>query len=68
MFLEKAKLFIYIILFFIIFSLIIPIYSFAIDEDSIYVWSNNTSSVSTSISPSNDEQNENNNEEIENSR
>ncbi len=59
MFFKKSKLIIYTILFFIISSFIMPIYSFAFDEDDVYVWSNNSSSVSTSISPSNEEQSEN---------
>lgn len=46
---KKTKIFLYIIL---IFSLIFPFSSFGF-EDSIYVWSNNTSSVETSIVPEN---------------
>ena len=53
------KSLIYITLSILIISLILTTYSLAFDEDSIYVWSNNSSSVSTSISPSLDEQQEN---------
>lgn len=35
----------------LVLNFVIPICSFAIDEDSIYVWSNNSSSVSTSNTP-----------------
>ena len=48
MLLEKSKIFIYIILSLLVFNFIIPICSLAVDEDSIYVWSNNSSFVSTS--------------------
>ncbi len=43
----------------IIFTLVFPILSLAFDEDSVYVWSNFSSSVSTSITPSQEEQEEN---------
>ena len=56
MFYKKAKILIYITLFLLILSLIFTSYSFALDEDSIYVWSNNSSSVPTSISPNSEEQ------------
>ena len=52
MFSKKNKLFSYILLLLIILSLLIPTYSLAFNEDSIYVWSNNASSIPTSISPS----------------
>ena len=39
-------------MFLLILNFVIPICSFAIDEDSIYVWSNNPSSISTSNTPS----------------
>lgn len=54
MFFKKSKTLIYIILLAILLSFIIPAYSLA--EDSVYVWSNNSSTVSTSIVPSEDEQ------------
>lgn len=59
MFLKKSL--IYIILSVLILYLVLTSSSFAFDEDSIYVWSNNFSSVSTSISPSSSEQQANNN-------
>lgn len=46
----KKNLLIYITLFFLILTLVIPTFSLAFDQDSIYVWSN-FSSVSTSITP-----------------
>lgn len=51
MFLKKSKVLIYILLLLFTLNLILPIYSLAIDEDSIYVWSNSSSSVSTSSTP-----------------
>lgn len=48
-----------ILIFIIIISFIISTYSFAFNDESIYVWSNNSDSISTSISPSNIEQNSN---------
>lgn len=57
MFLKNSKILIYIILSLLILSF--STYSFAFDTDSIYVWSNNSSSVCTSISPSSHEQNDN---------
>ena len=51
---KKSKILIYILLSLLILSF--TTYSLAFDEDSIYVWSNNSSSVSTSISPSSYEQ------------
>jgi len=51
MFFKKSKFSIYILLTLIIFNFIIPICSYAIAEDSIYVWSNNSSSISTSTIP-----------------
>ena len=68
MFIKKNKTLVYITLFSLILSFIIPIYSFASDEDNIYVWSNNSSSVSTSISPSTNEQEGVNNTSTEKSR
>lgn len=43
-------------MFLLILNFIIPICSFAIDEDSIYVWSNNSPSISTSNAPAIEEQ------------
>ena len=51
MFLKKSKILIYMVLTLFILNFILPVLSFAIDEDSIYVWSNNSSSVSTSNNP-----------------
>ncbi len=48
MLLRNSKTLIYITLFVFTLSFILPITSFAFDSDSIYVWSNNASSVSTS--------------------
>ena len=48
MLLRKLNYLIYILLISLVLNFIIPIYSLAIDEESIYVWSNNTSSISTS--------------------
>ena len=45
--LKILKFLIYTVSFIFILNFIIPIYSFAFDEDSIYVWSNNSSYVST---------------------
>lgn len=47
---KKLKTLIYIIVFVLMLSFLIPICTYAIDEDSIYVWSNN-SSISTSNTP-----------------
>lgn len=49
MFLKINKTLIYILLFIFILSLIFPFKTYAFDEESIYVWSNN-SSVTTSVS------------------
>ena len=51
MLLKKEKLLIYIVLFISALSFILPVYSFAIDEDSIYVWSNSSSSLPTATTP-----------------
>lgn len=45
---KNSKILIYTILAILIITFLVPIYSFAFDEDSIYVWSNTSSSVSTS--------------------
>lgn len=57
--LSIRKILIYIILSIIVLSLIIPTFSLAFNQDSVYVWSDFASSVSTSISPSEEEQQEN---------
>lgn len=54
MFFKKINIFIYILLLSLIINFMIPIYSFAITEDSIYVWSNNSDSISTSTSKNNE--------------
>lgn len=48
MFSKKSKILIYILFFLLILNFMLPFHTFAIDEDSIYVWSNNSSSISTS--------------------
>lgn len=47
MFFKKTKFLIYILLCLFFLSFIIPTYSFGINEDSIYVWSNNSDSIPT---------------------
>jgi len=59
MFSKKSKILIYMILSLFILNFILPIYSFAIDNDSIYVWSNTSSSVSTSTVPTEEPENVN---------
>ncbi len=56
MFFRKFKALIYIIILLFILSFLAPLISFAFDEDSIYVWSNNSSEITTSIFPSATEQ------------
>lgn len=51
MFYRKTKILIYILLFLFALNFTVPISSLGIDDDSIYVWSNNSSSLSTSTSP-----------------
>lgn len=51
---KKINFFIYTVSFIFILNFIVPIYSFAFDKDSIYVWSNNSSSVPT-VNTSNEE-------------
>lgn len=46
---QRKKILIYILVFLFTISLIIPTFCFY--EDSIYVWSNNSSSINTSIVP-----------------
>jgi hypothetical protein len=48
MFLKKTKILIYALVFLFLLSFTIPTFSFGIDKDSIYVWSNNSDFVPTS--------------------
>ena len=48
MFFNKFKTFTYIILLFILTNFLLPVYSYSIDKESIYVWSNNSTTISTS--------------------
>ena len=48
MFFNRFKIIICILLLFILSSFLIPIYSYSIDKNSIYVWSNNLSTITTS--------------------
>ena len=53
MFVKKFRISIYFIILFVIFiNLVYPLFSYAIDQDGIYVWSNNSSSISTSTNSS----------------
>ena len=52
---KKENFLIYIILFIFALSFILPVYSFAVDEDSIYVWSNNSSSLPTATTSTQEE-------------
>lgn len=52
--LKKSKIFIYTVSLIFILNFIAPICSFAFDKDSVYVWSNNSSSVPT-VNTSNEE-------------
>lgn len=63
MLLKTNKILIYILLSIIIFSLIFPFKSYAFDEESVYVWSNNSSVITST--PSEESKN---NEENETSR
>ncbi len=56
---KKFKSLIYIFLFVFIFTLSVPLYSKAIDGDSVYVWSNNSSAL-TSTTPDEKDEIENN--------
>lgn len=51
LFSKKLKILIYITIFVFTLSFMLPICTYAIDRDSIYVWSNTASSVSTSNTP-----------------
>lgn len=48
---KKLKILIYIILLIFTLSFMLPICTYAIDKDSVYVWSNTASSISTSNTP-----------------
>ena len=52
MFFKKFKVSIYIISFLLVLSFIIPICSFAIDKDSVYVWSDTSTSIPTNANQS----------------
>lgn len=67
LFSKKLKFLIYIILFVFTLSFILPICTYAVDKDSVYVWSNAASSVSTSNTPDAGSS-ENSNESQDNSR
>lgn len=67
LFSKKLKFLIYIILFVFTLSFILPICTYAVDKDSVYVWSNTASSVSTSNTPDAGSS-ENSNESQDNSR
>lgn len=67
LFSKKLKILIYIILFVFTLSFMLPICTYAIDKDSVYVWSNTASSVSTSNTPDAGSS-ENSNESQDNSR
>lgn len=54
--------FIYILLSFVILSIVFPVFSLAFDTDNIYVWSN-FSSKTTSVIPLGEEQFQENTEE-----
>ncbi len=58
MHIKKYKILVYIISFFMVLSLFIPVVSYGIDTDSIYVWSNSSSSVSTSSTSTDDSEDE----------
>lgn len=60
LFIKKYRILIYIIVISFILSFLISTYSFAVNDKSIYVWSNNADSILTSISPSTSEQDNNN--------
>ncbi len=67
MLLRKVKTLIYIILLIFALNFILPVCAYAIAEDSIYVWSNSSSSVSTSSTPA-VEESENSSPTQDNSR
>ena len=45
-----------IVIFLTLFILLIPTICFALDQDSIYVWSNRNASLETSVIPSENEE------------
>ena len=65
MHLTKVSL-IYILLFTFALTFILPLYTYAIDENNIYVWSDTSSSISSSTSLNNKKENSINKESIEN--
>lgn len=67
LFSKKLKILIYITIFVFTLSFMLPICTYAIDKDSVYVWSNTASSVSTSNTPDAGSS-ENSNESQDNSR
>lgn len=48
MYFKKTKILIYIFIFLLISNLFIPLCSYAINDESIYVWSSNNKSIETS--------------------
>lgn len=56
MLIKKNKALVFVILFLFIFSLFIPVVSYGIDTDSIYVWSNNSSISTSSTTTDNSEE------------
>lgn len=56
MFYRKTKILIYIFLFLFALNFAVPLSSLGIDDNSIYVWSNNSSSISTSTIPTEENQ------------
>jgi len=61
MFFRKNNTLINSVLLFVVLSFILPITSLAFNSDDIYVWSNNSSFISTSILPSSEDLSENSN-------
>ncbi len=57
---KQLKALIYIVILILVVNLIPPLCSYAIDEDSIYVWSNSSSAVSTSNTPDAENEKDNN--------
>lgn len=60
---KKIKCIIYLAIFLLIFNIIIPVCVFAIDEDNVYVWSDNSSEVSSSTTPDSEDSKSNNNQD-----
>ena len=67
MFFNKLKILIYILMFTLVLNFILPVFSYALDKDSIYVWSNSTSSITTSNTTDQDDL-KNSETNIENAR